>query len=192
MIPAVAQGLNAAWLLARGRSEAVALFDTADPGQQASTARNSFWAALLCLPAFLCLDLLGWLGGGAPAHPGHALAADLLTWAVGWAGFAVLSHRIAGLSNRGGRWWRFIAVWNWCNVAQYLITVLSALPGAFGAPTWISEAAWLTGLGWALWIEWFATRLALDLPGGAAAGLVALDLALGLLLTAVSVSMLPS
>ena len=192
MISTVAQGLNAAWLLARGRPEALALFESADPDQQASTARNSFWAALLCLPAFLCLDLLGWLDTGAPSHPGHALAADLLTWAIGWAGFAILSHWIAGLSNRGDRWWRFIAVWNWCNVAQYLITVLSALPGAFGAPAWISEAAWLAGLGWALWIEWFATCLALDLPGGPAAGLVALDLALGLLLTALSVSMLPS
>ncbi len=192
MIAAVAQGLNASWLLARGRPEALQLFDCADPGQRDAVAARSFWAAALCLPAFVCLDLLGWLDGGAPRHPGHALAADLLTRVIGWVGFALLSYRIAGLAGRGDRWWRFIAVWNWCNVAQYMLTVASALPAAFGAPSWIGEAASLTAAGWALWIEWFATRLALDLPGAAAAGLVALDFGLGLLLTAISVSMLPS
>ncbi len=192
MIGTVAQGLNASWMLARGRPEALQLFDGTDPGQQAVVAARSFWAAALCLPAFVCLDLLGWLSGGAPRHPGHALAADLLTWAIGWVGFALLSHRIAGLAGKQDRWWRFIAVWNWCNVAQYMLTVASALPEAFGAPSWISQLASLVAVGWALWIEWFATRLALDLPGTAAAALVALDFGLGLLLTAISVSMLPS
>ena len=191
MIASVAQGLSASWLLARGRAEALELFDSGDAAQRAAVAARSFWAAALCLPAFVCLDLLGWLSGGAPRHAGHALAADLLTWVIGWVGFALLSHQIAGLAGRQDRWWRFIAAWNWCNVAQYLLTVASALPAAFGAPAMVGEAASLVAIGWALWIEWFATRLALDLPGAGAAGLVALDFGLGLLLTAISTSLLP-
>ena len=49
----------------------------------------------------------------------------------------------------------------------------------------LDQAAQLFGLGWALWLEWFAFRLTLGLGVAAAAGLVALDVAIGVLLAAV-------
>jgi len=82
------------------------------------------------------------------------------------------------------RWSRFIVVWNWCNVVQYLLLVLAAVPGLLGAPALVQETASLIAIGWALWLEWFAIKLALEVSTLMAIGLVGLDLSIGLALTA--------
>jgi hypothetical protein len=77
-------------------------------------------------------------------------------------------------------------VWNWCNVVQYAMLLVAMLPGAFGAPYWLSETAQLVGQGWALWLEWFAIRLALDVTGLQAGVVMAPDVVLGVVLASVS------
>jgi hypothetical protein len=84
------------------------------------------------------------------------------------------------------RWPRFIALWNWCNVVQYLLLVVFSIPGLLGAPAQLDQVAQLVALGWALWLEWFAFRLTLGIGIVPAAGLVALDVAIGVLLAAIS------
>ncbi|MCW3474837.1 hypothetical protein [Limobrevibacterium gyesilva] len=185
-------GLHVAVLLARGRSDALALLESA--GDEMRTAARSFWAAALCLPAFLFLHLLDWaqqdatLAGGA-LQPARGVALDLMGYAVGWLGFALLSRRLAMMLGREQHWPRFITAWNWCNLIQYLMLVAAALPLLLGLPDWVTQTAWLVAMGWALWLEWFATRLTLDIPGVTAAGLVALDVALGLVLVGVTASL---
>ncbi len=71
------------------------------------------------------------------------------------------------------RWPRFIALWNWCNVVQYLLLVVFSIPGLLGAPALFDQVAQLFALGWALWLEWFAFRLTLGIGVVPAAGLVA-------------------
>ena len=61
------------------------------------------------------------------------------------------------------------------------------MPGLLGAPPLLDQVAQLVGLGWALWLEWFAFRLTLEIGVVAAAGLVTLDVAIGVLLAALSV-----
>jgi hypothetical protein len=177
----VSSGLHAAWLLARGRPEGVRYVEADMAG-----AARSFWAAALCLPAFVCLRLLAWTQLGTPPHAAHALAMDLLSYAIGWCGFAVLSHRLVSIIGLGARWPRCIALWNWCNVIQYMLLVVSAIPGLLGVPTPIDELAQLVALGWALWLEWFAFRLTLGISTLAAIGLVGADVSLGLFLSALS------
>lgn len=184
---AVVSGLQAALLLARGRPEGVRHLDN-DMG----VAARSFWAAGIALPAFLCLHLLDWAAGGAPLNPAHAWAVDLLFYVIGWAGYAVLSRPLAAALGRAAYWPRFIAAWNWCNVVQYLLLVLAGIPVLLGAPAWIDQTAGLVALGWALWIEWFAVRVALDVSGVAAFGMVALDIGIGLVLSAATGAMLGS
>jgi hypothetical protein len=174
---AVSSGVHAAWLLARGRSEGVRFVEADMAG-----AARSFWAAAICLPAFVCLRLIAWTSQGMPPHAAHRLALDLLSYGVGWCGFAVLSYRLVGAMGLAARWPRCIALWNWCNVVQYLLLVVFSIPGLLGAPVPIDELAQLVGLGWALWLEWFAFRLTLGVSVFLAAGLVVLDVAIGLLL----------
>lgn len=177
----VASGLQAALLLARGRSDGLRYV-----ADDMAGAARSFWAAAICLPAFVCLRLLSWTGGGMPPHPAHVFALDLVTFGVGWCGFAVVSHRLVGAMGLGERWPRFITLWNWCNVVQYLLLVVFSIPGLLGVPAPLDQAAQLFGLGWALWVEWFAFRLTLGVSVVTAAGLVALDVAIGVLLAAAS------
>ncbi len=176
---AVASGLQGAFLLARGRPEGLRWVEADLAG-----AARSFWAAPLCLPAFLCLRLIDWLHVGLPPRPGHALALELLAYIVGWAGYAVLSRRLAAVLGRERCWPRFIAAWNWCNAVQYVLLVAAAVPVLLNAPDSVGQAAELIALGWALWLEWFAARLTLDVAALPAACMVALDLGLGLLLAA--------
>ncbi|MEJ0016859.1 MAG: hypothetical protein WDN25_09860 [Acetobacteraceae bacterium] len=176
----MASGLYAALLLARGRPEGLRLID----GGATATAR-SFWAMALCLPAFICLRLLAWAGGGMPPMPAGVVAMDLLTYGVGWCGFAVLSHHLVGAMGLGERWPRCVTLWNWCNVVQYWLLVVFSIPGLLGAPPLVDQAAQLFAGGWALWLEWFAFRLTLGVGVVAAIGLVVLDQAISVVLAAV-------
>jgi hypothetical protein len=181
MIRSMSSGLHAALLLARGRPEALHLLDAAADDEMAAASR-SFWAVVLCLPAFLCLHLLDWAQAGMPPQPERGVVLDLMGYVIGWTAFALLSRRIAMALDRAPNWPRFITVWNWCNVIQYLMLVVGALPTLLGMPDWLAQTAWLVAMGWALWLEWFATRLTLSISGATAAALVALDVAIGLLL----------
>ena len=178
-------GLRAALLLARGHADAVRLLDV-EPADQPALAGYSFCAALVCLPAFAGMRSIEWAQSGVPADALHGVAADLLGFVLGWAGFALLSHRLAALFQRAQRWPRFITAWNWCNLLQYLALLVAMVPPAVGLPDWIDETVWLVAMGWAVWLEWFATRAALEIPGFQAAGLVAIDLMLGLVLAAIT------
>lgn len=173
----VSSGLQAALLIARGRAEGLRHVEADMAG-----AARSFWAAAICLPAFLCLRLLA----GVPARPAHVLALDLLSFVIGWCGFAVLSYRLVGTMGLAARWPRFIALWNWCNVVQYLLLVVFSIPGLLGAPPLFDQVAQLFALGWALWLEWFAMRLTLGCSRFTAAGLVVLDVAIGVVVAAAS------
>jgi hypothetical protein len=175
--------LHAAWLLAWGRSDGVALL-APPPERAAALAARSFRALPLCLPAFLCLHLIGWAQAGPGVQPGLDFAHDLLGFVVGWLGFAVVTHGLAGRLGRAAHWPLFITLWNWCNLLQFLMLVAAALPALFGLPVVVAETAWLVALGWALWLEWFATRLTLAVPGTVAAALVLLDVSIGMALSA--------
>ena len=185
---AVANGLSGAFLLARGRADGLARVqrDSAPPAGVESAALRSFWAMAISAPALIGMRLIDWAASGVPARPAYALALDLLVFVVGWTGYAVLSRTVLERLGRVRRWAGYIAVWNWCNVVQYALLLAGSLPVLFHAPEPVSQASALVVLGWALWLEWFATKLALDLSGVAAAGLVMLDLSVGLLLAAVA------
>jgi hypothetical protein len=170
--------LHGALLLAQGRPEGVRLM----AGEGAAVAR-SFWAAALCLPGFILLRGMDWADGGWPPKPAHAAVLELFAYVVGWAGFALASRRAAAGMALEARWPCFIVVWNWCNVVQYVLLVAGAVPELLGAPFWIAQTSTLVVTGWALWLEWFATRVTLGIGALGACVIVALDLCLGISLT---------
>jgi hypothetical protein len=174
----VATGLQAALLLARGKADGIGLLRAEDEPALA-TAKRSFWAAALCLPAFVCLQLidLAQQPGHAFAVEAHGFALQLLGYIIEWAGFSLLTRWLAGVLGRGAQWPTYIAAWNWCSVVQYLLLVVASLPPLLGMPDIVGETAWLVAVGWSLWLEWYAARLALDVTRMQATGLVMLDLA---------------
>lgn len=128
-------------------------------------------------------------GGGISSDAAHVLALRLFGYAIGWVGFAVLSHTLALALGRGASWPRFIAAWNWCNVVQYLLAIGGLLPTLLGVPGPFGAVAFLVSLFWSIWLEWFATRLTLGLNGVGAAAFVGIDLAIAQFLDAVVTSL---
>ncbi len=181
MMP-IADGLAAAILLALGRTGGLVRLIAGD-GEAILAARRSFWAIAVALPGFLALHLMDWAVEGRPHAAGRLLAHDLAGYVIGWLGFAVMSHRLMRDFGREALWPRFIAAFNWCSVVQYLLLVVAGLPPLLGLADWIGETAWLVATFWALWLEYFATRLTLQLTRMQAWAMVALDLALGLMVS---------
>jgi len=152
-------------------------------GNDIDIARRSFVAPLFALPIFVVLRLVDWIGGSTPLEGGHAFALDLLTFAIGWAGFALISRPLVRMLGQERAWPRYIAVWNWSNFAQYCLLLLTALPVLFHAPAMVTETIALVGFGWALWLEWYVTKLSLDVTPTSAALVVAADVGFGAVLS---------
>jgi hypothetical protein len=124
-----------------------------------------------------------WASLGAPAGGmGRALTAELIGYTIAWVGFALVSLALVSQWGRAQRWPRFISAWNWTNVAQYLVLLVLAVPGALGVPDTVSDLLTLVGLGYAIWLEWFVAREALGVDRVRAGVLVVADLTLGLFL----------
>jgi hypothetical protein len=110
---------------------------------------------------------------------------------VGWLVFVEVTHRLAPMIGRAERWGRFIAVWNWCNVIEGVLVIAGGIPGTLGAPAIVDQACELIAIGWALWLEWYATRLALGVGPLRAASLVLLDQSIGIMLASLAVLLSP-
>jgi hypothetical protein len=185
---AVANGLQGALLLARGRVEGLRFM-----APDRAFATRSFWAIALCVPGDLFLMVTDWAKAGIPptiqlpSDPGHKLGLRLATFLIGWLGFAVVSHGLVAALERGELWARYIAAWNWCNVVQQLLLVAVGALALIGVPDLVTETLGLVVFGWSLWLEWFTARHALRLGGLAAASVVGLDLLIGWFLATVMV-----
>lgn len=165
-------------MLARGRVDGIDAFEST-----MEEARVSFLAALFSLPIFLLLRLGFPNPGAAAADPVRVLAFDLVAYACSWAGFALASLPLAEAMGRRALWPRMIAAWNWVNLVQYVVLGVLTLPAMLGLPAFIADSAGLLGLGYAIWLQWFATRTALAVTGPRAAAFVAMDLGIALFLS---------
>ena len=179
-------GLNAALRLARGRADGVVLL----PGDR-NTILRSFWSIALCVPTVVGRLLMSWVDSGLPDDAMHLVAREVIVFIVGWLVFVEVAHRLAPRINRAERWGRFIAVWNWCNVIEGVLVVIGGVPGTLGAPAIVDQACELITIGWALWLEWYATRLALGVGPLAAVALVVLDQSIGIMLASLAVVLSP-
>ena len=185
-VSAVTLGLYAALRLARGQADGVTLV----PGDKRTLAR-SFWSIALCLPSVIFRLLMSWANTGIPTDAAHIVLREGLIFVLGWLVFVEATYRLAPMIGRAERWGRFIAVWNWCNVVEGVLVVIGGVPGFLGAPAIVDQACELVAIGWALWLEWYATRLALGVSPLAAIGLVVLDQSVGITLASVAMLISP-
>jgi hypothetical protein len=179
VLGSISSGVHSALLLARGRAGGVQLVEN-----DRTAAIRSFWAIPLCLPAVVCLKLLDWLASGIPVNPPLVLGRYLLLFLVGWLLFVWISHHMAEAVNRQAQWPRFIAIWAYCSIIENTLVAIGGLPGALGAPSILDEAFQLVTIGWALWLEWYAIRLSLQVGALTAAVLLVVDFSIGVVLTA--------
>jgi hypothetical protein len=183
-VSTVTSGLNAALRLAWGRPDGVVLV----PGDRETIVR-SFWSIALCVPSVIGRLLLSWATSGVPADAWHAVGREVIVFVLGWLVFVEVTHRLAPVIGKAERWGRFIAVWNWCNVIEGMLVFVGGIPGVLGAPSVVDEAFELITIGWALWLEWYATRLAFGVGVMTAAWLVLLDQSIGIFLASLALAL---
>jgi hypothetical protein len=159
--------------MARGRAEGIRYMPLTPGG-----AARSYWAALLCLPCFLLLQ------PGLPVTP-RALTAEFTGFVVGWAGYGLAALPLVLASGRAPLWPRLLAAWNWVNLLQYVVLGLVTLLVPAGLPDWLAQGLILAGVGYAMWLQWFAARLALQIDRVRALGFVLLDLMLSYFISGV-------
>ncbi|HTI02103.1 MAG TPA: hypothetical protein VL752_14235 [Acidisoma sp.] len=183
----IAAGSRGIAMLTFGREEGIRAFN-----DDRDVARRSFVTALFAFPLFLVFHYLDWLSGTAPLEPTHALLLDCLTFPISWAGFALLAQPLLRSLGVEPRWTRYIAAWNWSNLAQYLLLLVTSLPLVLHAPSILAQTAVLVGYGWALWLEWTVTRLTLQVSPLAAAMVVAADVGFGAIVSLITIYPLPT
>ena len=157
-------------LLTFGRADGIRAFPN-----DVSAPRRSFVTAIFSLPIFILFHMLDWLAGVGPLDPPRLMVLDLLTFPISWAGFALISLPLVRALKVEPQWPRYITAWNWSNFAQYVLLFVTSIPAVLHVPPIASETCALVGYGWALWLEWFVTRLVLNLSPTGAALLVAVD-----------------
>ncbi len=192
MIPSaaeIARSLNGAWLLFRRDPGGLALFNFTARG-----AWNSFFAAVLVAPLYATLWLLRDTGAGAATAVEAAtddtgmrfIAVKAIGYIAGWLAFPALAFEVVRLLGRTERYVAFVVATNWAGAIQqgiYLGVGLLMTLGPF--PPNVAAMATLAALAVALAYGWFAIRVSLGVPGAVAAGLLALDFALGLIIAGV-------
>jgi len=178
----IAKGLFGAWMMARGDRRAMVLFDNS-----LDALWKSFWAAALCLPAYLAMVLLDYLqhppGGGL----GRFLAAQSIAYVIGWAAYPLLMVTVARLLERLAVYPRYIVAYNWANVITLNLSLLAAVLAASGLmPRGGVALVQLLVLAAIVVYEGFIAATLLALPPWRAGLVVAIDLLLSFLINGVA------
>ena len=151
---------------------------------------NSFTAALIVLPGYLIVQMLGMsvrlesvAAGEIDINWARVFLVWLTVYVMHWTLFPIAAAYITAEIGRSEAYMRLIVALNWANVIQIAIivpsTALLVLSGGTGPGGMFLFLIINLAL---LFYSWFITRTALDVPGLIAIGLVGLNLLLSLAL----------
>jgi hypothetical protein len=175
----VARSAYGAWRLARLDPNGMALFNTSREG-----AINSFAVAGLVLPVYLVFLAIDWAGTEVPV--GRIAVVEAIAYVIGWTAFPVLSVPVLRLMDRSDRLYAFLSAYNWSHLVQMAVIfpVFLVVAGA-GAGSGAAPATALLALLARIAVlvyEGYVIKVALGIGGTQAAGMVLLDLGVGLML----------
>lgn len=180
------RALYGAYRLARFDAGGMQYFDASLDGFW-----KSFFAAVIIAPLYFLLLMLRFQAGGSDAALPRFFSAEAIAYVIAWVLFPLLMLSIAKVLDREKNYLGYIIAYNWANVLQngiYLPVAILAQTGVI--PPDAGSALGLMLLLAILVYSWFIARTALDIPGPAAAALVALDLILGILVNGFAESMI--
>lgn len=174
----ISVGLSGAVRLVRLDTQALAYF-----GDTAADFWRSFLAAAAVAPLFLLYLVIRFFesetGGSFPAY----LFAQMLAYAIAWLAFPLVMLYAAPVLQKEDRMVRYLVAYNWLSLIQngvYLPVVMLGITGTLAQG--LSNFLAMIALIWVLGMTLFVTRKALEVPFGMAAGIVVMDLLLGVLI----------
>lgn len=182
----IVYGIFGAWRLALLDAGGMTYLDRTERGFW-----QSFFAAAIIAPAYLLVVILD--SSARPTEAGlvRLVIVHVSAYSLSWTVYPVIIHPICAAIDRQSAFVGFIVALNWAKVIQmaaYLPVIVLGTTGLLptGATALLTGGVYMLLLGY----QWFVTRTALDTTGMAAAGLVILDLFLGLTIDAFAVGML--
>lgn len=172
--------------LARLDRSGMTYLDTTPEG-----ALRSFRAALIVLPGYVVLVLLRlWEYLGGVSLP-RFVVVQTLDYIVTWTAFAFLMYHVSRMLDRDTEYPAFLCAYNWSQVILVGLFVPILLISRFAfLPPGVGGGLLLIANMLILIYQWFIARTALNIGGGAAAGIVVLDMVISVVITVVSDSMI--
>ncbi len=174
--------LYGAYRLARFDAGGMAYFETTVGGFW-----RSFVAAALVAPLYAMMLVQSFAEGRLPGHPLRVALIEVIAYVIGWVVFPLVMAWLVKVFEREERYIGYIVAYNWAAVLQnglFLPLVMATETG--GTPGDPAQAMVMVALVMIMVYGWFIARTALDIPTSTAAGLVILDLVLGLLVSTVA------
>ncbi|MBP2302359.1 hypothetical protein [Azospirillum picis] len=169
---AILSALTGAYRLARFDRTGMEYFDRTPDG-----ALNSFYAALVVLPAYALLLVIRLWDQVDDTPLLQLLTVESIAYVVSWTAFPLALFRISTLMGREALYPGALAAYNWSAVLQmaiYLPTIVLSATGLL--PPMLSEGLAFGVMMAMLTYQWFVLRTALSVSSLAAAALVLLDL----------------
>jgi hypothetical protein len=173
----IQRALQGAWLLARGDTRGMMLFDLSVEGFW-----RSFAAALLAAPAYALVLLEQYAVLGGPENLGTAVVAEILAYACGWLAFPMAAIVLTRLLGLGARYVPLVVASNWGALLQiglYTVVVIVSLT----MPDELRKLGLFVATAAVLVYQWFVIRTALETSGGIAFGFVVIDVLLSVVVT---------
>jgi hypothetical protein len=147
---------------------------------------RSFRAAVLCYPLYLLLLTFRVTADQLEASDEWSIAiVETIGYVIGWIAFPLLILPVTRWLGRDDRFFAFMVAYNWSQLPQTLLFVVIALVGT-QIPSDAAQALEFVGAMAILLYEWFIARVALQVPGAAAALVVLVDVLLGTVLSKVT------
>lgn len=181
----VVAGLTGAWRLARLDPQGMSYFDATETGFW-----RSFFAAVLCAPAYAFVVTLDYGQAPAVASDARLVAVHGIAYAISWTAFPLAMTWAARLLDREPFYLRYIVAQNWANVLEMLLFLPALSLAASGASGFaiLPALAAVVILGY----QWYVARSALMIGGAQAMAVVGLDLLLDIVVTMAVRALLPT
>lgn len=173
------------WRLAHGDAGGMAYFDATEEGFW-----RSFRVAILLLPVQFLILALQLAIRPSGADLARVVSVDLIAYAIGWMAFPLAAHYLVMAIDREREYVGYIVAYNWSAILQtgVHLVMLTLVAGD------MLPAAVLSVLGLVVFVAlrayvWFIAKAALGVGGMPAAGLVAVDVVIRVLLAEVKDAM---
>jgi hypothetical protein len=151
---------------------------------------RSFYAAVLIAPLYVLLMATRYQIGGVEVSVLRFISVEAIAYVTSWVAYPLVVAYLAPMIDRDERYIGYIVAYNWASVLQNAVCLPIAIAIGLGiVPQGFST---MLGIGCFVLVSlyiWYITRIALDVPGGTAAGFVVLEIVLTVIISAYAASM---
>jgi hypothetical protein len=173
----VSYGLFGAWRLAHLDPRGMEYFDTSVEGFW-----RSFWTAALMAPPYAILVMLQLSDRPDDWDELRVLLVEGIGYTIAWTAFPLAVWYLLGALGKQQRYIPYIVAYNWSNLIQIAVMLpVAALEASGGLPGPVTGIVFIAAFGFVLFYQYFIARTALEVDIAIAAGLVFIDLMLGVL-----------